>query len=365
MSNSLNVAVVGAGTTSKIGTFAERSRASLTAEALRAALNDAGLKRDELDGFVTNYGSPYALDYDRLCETLGLDVEYASQKWTHGRFTGAALQEAVMAIESGLANYVVAGVGVKYSTSNQAGDLGGRETVSLQDAEHLERPWYGMSSPVASGAMATRYYMERYGATSEDLAHIAVTFRDHAAKNPRAHYSSSMTIGDHQDSRWLVEPLRLYDTAPYSDGGAFVVLTASDNADSVSGSVAEVTAMKGMPAGRDESQVWARPGIGIQSQAEYEYAPRRAEAFYAAADVSREEIDGLYTYDALTPNVWFALERWGHCAPGTAHEFTKDGNIGLGGTLPINTNGGLLSEGHLVGWGHLVEMYRQLAGEAE
>ncbi len=357
-----NPAIVGAGTTDRYGKFPDRTRLDLAAEALAAALDDAGLAKGELDGMVMNMGYPIATNYDRLCEALGLELRFVDQKWSHGRWVGPTLCHAAMAVEAGLADFVAAGLGLKFTES---GGLGGEHDTSLTEvgslSEHFTRPWYGMTAPVGGNALATRYYMERYGAESADLAHVAVQFREHAALDDRSQYTDAIDVDDHQASPWIVEPLRLYDCAAVSDGGAYVIVTSAERADSCDSDPAYITAMEGLHAGREE-YVFSRPGMAIRTHAATEYDPSTTDHVYDAAGVSRDDVDALYTYDAFASNVWFALERWGFCDPGTAHTATRDGAIGLDGRLPMNTNGGLLSNGHISGWNHLVEMYDQLRG---
>lgn len=356
--------VIGAGTTERFGKQPDRSILGLAAEALKDAVDDTGIGRDELDGLVTNMGSPLSRHYDRLCEALNLDVRFAAQYWAHGRWVGSGLQHAAMAVREGLADYVAVGLGLKFNAVEQ---MGGNESVSLSEigsiSEHSERPWYGMTAPAGGNALATRYYMEKYGATSEDLAHVSKTFREHAALHPRSHFSELIGIDDHQASRYIVDPLRLLDCAPLTDGGAYVVVTAAELADSLPNDPAYLASMEGLHAGR-ENHLFARPGMGIRTQTEYDYDASVTDPVYDRAGVTRDDVDAFYTYDAFSPNVWYALERWGFCDPGTAHKFTRDGGIALDGQLPVNTHGGLLSNGHVSAWNHLVEMYDQLRGEA-
>jgi acetyl-CoA acetyltransferase len=356
--------VVGAGTTDQFGPQPDRSVLGLAAEALGAALLDTGIDRMELDGLVTNMGSPLSRHYDRLCEALGLEVRFAAQYWAHGRWVATALQHAAMAVREGLADYVAVGLGLKFSAVD---GMGGTESVSLSEigasAEHSERPWYGMTAPAGGAALATRYYMERYGATSADLAHVARTFREHAALDPRSHFADPIALADHQASPYIVDPLRRFDCAPLSDGGAYLIVSTAERAASLPNPAVHLAAIEGLHAGR-ENHLFARPGMGIRTQAEYEYDSSVTDPLYERAGVDRADVDAFYTYDAFSPNVWYALERWGFCPPGTAHEFTRDGAIAIDGSLPVNTHGGLLSNGHISAWNHLVEMVAQLRGTA-
>lgn len=364
MSHDTVPVVIGAGTTERFGQFPERSILGLAAEALKDALDDAGIGREDLDGLVTNMGSPLSRHYDRLSEALNLDLRFAAQYWAHGRWVSSCLQHAAMAVEAGLANYVAVGLGLKFTAVDQ---IGGEESVSLSEigavSEHSERPWYGMTAPVAGSALAARYYMEEYGATGADLAHVAKTFRDHAALHPRSHFSEPIDTEDHQRSNYVVEPLRLFDCAPLTDGGAYLVVTSAERAASLPNAPAHIASMEGVHAGRN-NHLFARPGLGIRTQERYEYDAGVTDPVYERANVARNDVDAFYTYDAFSPNVWFALEYWGFCPPGDAPRFVREDGIGLDGRLPTNTHGGLLSNGHLTAWNHLVEMYDQLRGEA-
>lgn len=356
--------IVGAGATEEFGVFPDRTKLDLAAEALGNAMDDAGIDRHDLDGLVTNMREPLANNYDRLAEALALEVEFTAQYWSHGRWVATCLQHAAMAVRAGLADYVATGLGLKFNAVSQ---VGGRERVSLSEigsiSEFSERPWYGFTAPVGGNALAARYYMEKYGASGEDLAHVAKTFRDHAALHPRSHFSDPMTIEDHQASRYIVDPLRLFDCAPLTDGGAFVIVTTAEKARALGSGHVEIAGMQGLPAGRN-GYLFARPGMGIRTQDEYDYDPSVTNPFYEDAGIERGDVDALYVYDAFSPNVWYALERWGFCEPGSAHEFTRDGTIAVDGELPVNTHGGLLSNGHVSGWNHVIEMYDQLLGRA-
>lgn len=356
--------IAGVGRTETFGELSDRSILGLTAEALGNALENTGIDRTDLDGLVTNMGSPLSRHYDRICEALALDVQFAAQYWAHGRWVGTCLQQAAMAVREGLAEYVAVGLGLKFNAVSQ---MGGNESVGLSEigsiSEHSERPWYGMTAPAGGNALATRYYMEKYGATSEDLAHVSKTFREHAALDPRSHFSDPIEVVDHQESPYIVEPLRLFDCAPLSDGGTYLIVTTEENAESLPNPPAYFAAMEGLHGGRN-NHLFARPGMGIRTQDEYDYDPSVTDPVFERADVTRDDIDALYTYDAFSPNVWYALERWGFCEPGTAYEYVREGNVAIDGELPMNTHGGLLSNGHISAWNHLAEMYDQLRGEA-
>jgi acetyl-CoA acetyltransferase len=356
-------AIVGVGT-SRFVIKSPQSPMRLATEAFKSALADAGLHRDEVDGVVINIGWPLGVDYDRFSEACGLNVRFADQSWSHGRFVGPTLQHAAMAVACGLANVVACVCGVSFI--QERGLLGGPgdfEGTREEGGTHEENPVYGLTSPSAGAALAARRYFHLYGATSADLAAVPIAFRKHAMLNPQAIMRKALTLEDHQTSRWVVEPLHLYDCCLVSDGAAVVLVTSAERARDGRPPPVSIAGMQGMHAGRDDS-LFAIPGLGIGYQREFRYTPAEDDlAVYRSAGVDRTDVNALYTYDAFSPLVWFVLERFGFCGLGEAAAWTQKGRIELGGELPMNTSGGLLSEAHVSGWNSIVEIVRQLRGE--
>lgn len=356
-------AVVGVGV-SRFGTFADESPLRLATEAFKAALADAGLAKDAVDGLALNIGWPLGVDYDRFAEALGLDVRFAYQAWTHGRFVGPTLQHAAMAVHAGLARCIACVCGVSFT--QQRGLLGGPgdyEGTREEGGTHEENPVYGMTAPAAGAALSCQRYFALYGATSAQLAAVPIAFRKHALLNPQAIMRKSLTLEDHQRSRYIIEPLHLYDCCVISDGAAVVLVTTAERARDGARPPVLIAGMQGMRAGREEF-LFAPPGLGIHQQRTSRYRPTPDDLpVYRMAGVSQRDVDALYTYDAFSPLVLFVLERFGFCGPGEAAAWIQGGRIELGGELPMNTSGGLLSEAHVSGWNSLVELVRQLRGE--
>jgi acetyl-CoA acetyltransferase len=234
---------------------------------------------------------------------------------------------------------------------------GGREA----GGGHGEDPVYGMTSPGAGAALVARRYFERYHASSRDLAAIPVAFRKHASMNPIAIMREPYDIEDHQQSRFVCEPLHLLDYCLINDGAACVIVTTAERARDLRKPPVYISGMQGLPGGNEEF-IWAYPGLGVTQQSVFEYEAG-LQPVYQMADVKPQDIDALFSYDAFSILPWIALERFGFCKPGEAPAFTRDGRIEIGGALPMNTNGGLLSEAHIMGWNHQVEIVRQLRGE--
>ena len=348
---------------SPYGRRLNRSPIDLAGEAIRNALDDAGFGRDDLDGLIVSFGSPIGADADTLAYTLGLKLRLYNQTWAHGRFTASCLQWAAMAVNAGLANAVACLAAVSFSGFRKPmmGGAGDAEGAREAGGGHGEDPVFGMTSPGAGAALVARKYFARFGATSRQLAAVAVAFRQHAALNPAAIMREPITVDDHQNSRFVCEPLHLLDYCLINDGAACVIVTTSERARDLKKPPVYLSGLQGLPAGREEF-IWTYPGFGVSQQTGFDDKPG-LQPVYQMAGVTPKDIDALFTYDAFSILVWTALERFGFCGQGEAAAFTQDGRIELGGALPMNTNGGLLSEAHIMGWNHQVEIVRQLRGE--
>ena len=348
---------------SPYGRRLNRSPIDLAGEAIRNALDDAGLGRDDLDGLIVSFGSPIGADADTLAYTLGLKLRLYNQTWAHGRFTASCLQWAAMAVNAGLANAVACLAAVSFSGFRKPmmGGAGDAEGAREAGGGHGEDPVFGMTSPGAGAALVARKYFARFGATSRQLAAVAVAFRKHAALNPAAIMREPITMDDHQNSRFVCEPLHLLDYCLINDGAACVIVTTSERARDLKKPPVYLSGLQGLPAGREEF-IWTYPGFGVSQQTGFDDKPG-LQPVYQMAGVTPKDIDALFTYDAFSILVWTALERFGFCGQGEAATFTQAGRIELGGALPMNTNGGLLSEAHIMGWNHQVEIVRQLRGE--
>ncbi|MGH7917660.1 MAG: thiolase C-terminal domain-containing protein, partial [Candidatus Binataceae bacterium] len=294
---------------------------------------------------------------------LGLRLRSYNQTWSHGRFTASCIQWAAMQVNAGLADAVACMAAVSFSSSRRPmmGGASDREGAREAGGGHGEDPVYGMTSPGAGAALVARRYFERYGASGEQLAAVPVAFRKHAAMNPNAIMREPFGLADHQASRLVCEPLHLLDYCLINDGAACVIVTTSERARDLNKPPVYIGGMQGLPAGHDEF-IWAYPGFGVAQQPAFDYQAG-VQPVYQMAGVTHDDIDALFTYDAFSILPWMALERFGFCKPGEAAAFTQDGRIELGGELPMNTNGGLLSEAHIMGWNHQVEIVRQLRGE--
>ena len=355
-------AIAGVGN-SKFGRRLMRSPIDLAAEAILAALDDCGLQRDQLNGLIVSFGSPLGADGDQLASVLGLNLRCYNQTWAHGRFTASCIQWAAMAVSAGLADAVACLAAVSFSGIRRPkmGGSGDREGAREAGGGHGEDPVYGMTSPGAGAALVARRYFERYGADSRQLAAIPIAFRKHASMNPAAIMREPYTVDDYMASRYVCEPLHLLDYCLINDGASCVIVTTAERARDLRKPPVYIGGMQGLPGGHEEF-IWAYPGFGVAQQSAFDY-DAGLQAVYKMAGITHRDVDALFTYDAFSILAWIALERFGFCKPGEAAAFTQDGRIEVGGQLPMNTNGGLLSEAHIMAWNHHVEIARQLRGE--
>ena len=207
---------------------------------------------------------------------------------------------------------------------------------------------------------ATRY-MHEYGATSEDFGRVAVADRKHAANNPAAFfYERPITLEDHQNSRWIVKPLHLLDCCQESDGGQAMVVTTLERArDGRHAPVVIASAAQG--SGEDQQMMKSYYRKEITSIPEMGLCARQ---LWADTGLSADDIDAAIIYDHFTPLVLPQLEEFGFCKRGEAKDFIKDGNIEIGGRLPINTHGGQLGEAYIHGMNGIAEGARLIRGDS-
>ncbi|MEP7205660.1 MAG: thiolase family protein [Casimicrobiaceae bacterium] len=341
------VAVVGVGTTT-FGRLPGNDAYDLGMLAFREALADAGLEANDCDGLIVNR----VPDYQRFAEIAGMSPRFALMTPGQGRMSGATIEIAAAIIAAGLAHTVALVYG---NNGRSAGDQYGGATDRYGGG--AIGPWlpYGMTSPGAAHAVMFQRHMHEYGTTSAQLAAVAVAFRKHAVLNPDAVMRAPITVADHQASRFIAEPLHLFDYCLINDGGVAMILTSAERA-------------RDFP----KPPVYVR-GVGVASALagsslppeDYWYEPmaKVAEQTYAMAGVEHDDLDGLMIYDNFSPTVLFSLEGFGFCKRGESGAFVQNGRLELGGQFPANTDGGHLSNSYMQGWGLNVESVRQLRGE--
>lgn len=331
---------------------AARSSLALQLEAALAAVHDAGLQPGDIDGIVpSSVGSATAEDF---IENFGLkDLRFSATVPMGGASAVAGLQLAQAVIAAGICRHVLLVVG----RDGRSGNIGARvrATPQFRTVAEFETP-SGAFAPVELYAPMARRHMEIYGTRSEDFAHVAVTMRQHAIGHPNALMKKPITVADHQASRMISDPFRLLDCSLESSGAAAVIVSAKGcAADLRQRPVHLMAAAEGHPD--SPSSITQRPDLlqlGIA---------KAASRAFEQAGVTRADIDVAAIYDCFTYILLCQLEDLGFCAKGEGAAFVRDGNIALGGQLPVNTHGGLLSQAHMVGMNHIVELVRQLRGQ--
>ena len=346
-------AISGIGETSYRRGEAQGSSLSLTLQASLAAIADAGLYPRDIDGvipiasgavvaedFITNFGIP--------------DLRFSATTPMGGASPVAAIQCAAAAIAAGICRHVLLPIGrTGYSGARISTRV--HQMPQFRVVGEFEMPLGGIAPAQLYAPMARRH-MELYGTTSRQLAEIAVTTRTHAILNGNAAMTKPITIEDHQESRMISDPLRLLDCSLESDGGAAVVISAADAARDMR---RPRVLISGMAEGHPDSPsvITQRPELTRLGIAKA--APRA----FAMAGVTHADIDVAEIYDCFTYIVLCQLEDLGFCAKGEGGAFVEGGALGLGGRLPVNTHGGLLSQAHMAGMNHIVELVRQLRGD--
>ncbi|HEY0318421.1 MAG TPA: thiolase family protein [Solirubrobacterales bacterium] len=360
------VAIAGVGTTGCVRRCAD-SVATMANRALAAALADSGLERSQIEALFVQIGSPRGLDYDAMASQLALDVRYASQTWSHGRFLATVIQHACMVLREGLAEVALCLGAFRNSPFDRHGtpgfpDFG--EAIREARGPHAEQPASGLVAPIGGAAMATGRYLDSYGIEREKLGAVPIAMREWAADNEDAALHEPLSAEEYAASPPVVEPLRRHDCSLPVDTATALLLVAGDRAAQLRARPVRILAFQGLPAGPNEF-VFGQPGLGVNQRDRGTYAPLgAAEPVYRRAGIGPAEVDALYCYDGFSSQVPWTLERFGFCEPGEGCDWIQGGRIGRGGVLPLNTCGGHLAAGHSNGWGQTVELVRQLRGEA-
>ncbi|GAA2687462.1 lipid-transfer protein [Actinoplanes palleronii] len=344
----MNAAIAGIGAT-EFSKDSGRSELRLAVEAVRAALDDAGLRASDVDGLTT-----FSMDDNAeiaVAREIGAgELTFLSRIGYGGGAACAIVQQAVLAVTAGVAETVVC-----YRALNERS---GRRFGQAGVPPGLDASWHypmGLATPAAQVAMVAQRYLHDYGATTDDFGRVTVAARRHAATNPAAwFFGRPITLDDHRASRWIAEPLRLLDCCQESDGAVALVVTSAERARDLRRPPAVVRAAA-QGSGPDQfvmtsyyrEEVAALPEMGVV-----------ARQLWGRSGFRPADVRAAVLYDHFTPYVLMQLEELGFCGRGEGrHVVTEE-------RLPINPHGGQLGEAYIHGMNGIAEAVRQVRGTA-
>jgi acetyl-CoA acetyltransferase len=362
-------AIVGVGSTEyyRRGESLPRTPVEMACSAIIAAMDDAGLPLDTLDGFALySHGADVAL----IAQTLGLpEVRFTAGLTGGGGGSAGSVGLAASAIVAGQAGVVVSllslqqaqrRLGAAFAPQGGSGGGGGAYGYVPTPEKDFNLP-FGLLGPGQAFAMLARRHMHLYGTRREDFAEVAISTRANAIRRPTSLRQEPLTADEYFGARMIADPLGLYDFCMESDGAVAVVVTSAERARHLRHPPIYVLGAAQGGQGR-----WGQAITWMNMPDEYFASSghrRVAERLYQAAGVGPGDIDVALLYDHFTPMVVMQLEDYGFCPRGEGGRFVADGNIRWpGGSIPVNTHGGNLSEAYLIGSTHIREGVEQLRG---
>jgi acetyl-CoA acetyltransferase len=343
-------AIVGIGRTAYTRR-SNRTAISLAAEAVRSALDDAGLTPSDVDG-MTCFSTGDPATPLRVSHAIGLDeIGWTVNTYAGGNQVALVIANAAAAIITGQADVVVVyrvlDAGVRYGKVTGSVEVGGVEQFAAPHGYLVPPQWF---------AMWARRHQHVYGSTCEDLGAIAINGRAHAVRNDHAIARDPIDLDQYLAGRWIVEPFRVYDLAYEVDGAVALVLTSAERArDLPQRAVYPIGAAEGTGAG-GMPDLW-----GDQTTM---YSAIVAPKLWARTGLSPADMDMACMYDCFTYTVMATFEDFGFCEKGEVGDYFREGRATYGGDVVVNPHGGLLSEGYLHGLNHHYEAVLQLRGHA-
>ncbi len=339
-----------------------RSEFDMAVEAIVAACEDAGISPHDVDG-VVRYDME-TTDEEQLLSILSPELRYQVCTSWGGGGSVSVFVHAALAIAMGMATNILvfrSRARGKQSVYGKAGNLGGRywerTPTSLPGFNQWHVP-HGLVSAFQEMAMITKRHMIEYGTTDRQFAEVAVAERRHAQRNPNAVLRQEMTIEDHLSSRFIAEPLRLFDCNIETDGACAFILTSAERARDYRQPPALIHA-GALAAGSHHIRLSTLLGRSRDEDS----AARTGRQLWENSGLKPSDMDAFFCYDFFTSFVIIALEDYGFCKRGEGGPFVEDQGLYFeGGRLPTNTNGGQLSEAFIHGVNNTLEAVRQIRG---
>lgn len=350
------IVVAGVGETEQ-GKIPDKSSFHFLSQASKLAIEDAGIKKSDVDGLVTAFSlvEHTFMHCTTFADYFGMKPSFFSSVAVGGATAVWMVAEAAMAIASGQAEVVLCVRG-----DNTLSGISSSGMVALiREMCHPEFEYpYGLTTP-GGYALAAQRYLHEYNATSEQLASVAVTMRKHAAMKENAMSKDPLTIDDVLNSRIIAEPLHKYDCSVISDGGAAFIITTEEKAQEL-GISNKPAYLWGMGEGYSHQYLTSLESLDQI----YNAINHSGTKAFQTAGISPKDVDLAYLYDCFTITVLLELEGLGLVPKGEAGAFAQEGRLEIGKDLPVNTHGGLLSQAHLGAMHHVVEATLQLRGDA-
>jgi acetyl-CoA acetyltransferase len=338
------------------GALPGRSSLDLKVEALELGLDDAGLRADQIDGYV--FG-PGMTDFGRYgqggeaVKRLGLEPSFVHEIQSGGCSATACVSMACWAIEHGQAEYVAVDYGDNPRTANMVvGQAGGAGSGTVDRDTYGA---YGMYSPAADHAFAAQRHMHLYGTTREQFGHVALTQREYAGMRSDAYlHERPLTMDEYLEAKPIAEPFSRHDYCLVADGGSALIVTSTDRARALKRGAVRI-------AGTGMSTAFGN--VHRRGQYDRLAVDGARDRAYAQAGITVEDIDVAEIYDCFSIAVLLGIEGYGFCERGEGGAFIADGNLRLGGKIPTNTAGGELAWSYQQGFTPLVEGIRQVRGD--
>ena len=339
--------IAGIGAT-RFGALPGRTTISMNVEAIRKALNDAGIEKDAVDAlYVKCPTSKFEMMYgQKIAEAIGLQPRIGGVWDSGGSSNVIMISQAIMAIEAGQCEIAV----VTFADNPKSGSAAGYSYPRGEDA------LYGWFAVLSSYAMIARRHMGELGTPREALGAVAVAARRHGAQNPNAQLRKPLALDEYMDMPPMVAPFCRDDCTLVSDGAAAVVVMSTERARKMG--VPKPVPVLGFGFGQTSWDVTQRPDM-TSTQAKV-----AGETAFKMAGLKPKDMNVAQIYDCFTITALMTLEDYGFAKKGQIADFVKGGNIEIGGELPMNTSGGLLSETGMPGMQLIHEGVRQMRGDA-
>ena len=350
------VVIAGVGETEQ-GKIPNKSSFHFLSEASKLAIEDAGLKKDDVDGLVTAFSlvEHTFMHCTTFADYFGMNPRFFSSVAVGGATAVWMVAEAAMAIASGQAEVVLCVRG----DNTLSGISSSGMLALIREMCHAEFEFpYGLTTP-GGYALAAQRYLHDWGNRREHLAAVAVTMRKHAADKENAMNKDPLSIEDVLDSRVIAEPLTKYDCSIISDGGAAFIVTTENKAKEL-GITNDLAYLWGMGQGYSHQYLTSLENLDQI----YNAVERSGQKAFGTAGIEPKDVDIAFLYDCFTITVLLELEGLGFVPKGEGGAFALEGRMEIGKDLPVNTHGGLLSQAHLGAMHHVVEATLQLRGDA-